>query len=457
MKRILLPVLLILTPIVSGQTPENGGSREQRVDSLKHIDNPRWWYPGEPITWLEDGILDELLDEEFDGFYVFAESPRSKNYFKGVTMLRSPEGQEALLIKGDCRYISYNRGRTNSSHSIVNGHTHYSCMYWMGGALYFQNGHTNWMRHSQRLYHSRETLQMERHHTEDPPDGVENCAAYTLDDGVLLLSAVNETMISAEVIPAYFLPHTSAEFQWLGSINPTIGKVDPETNGYMLDDYVVYRNGSSFTVIRKSDLHFVNAPSGMASLSHAGGSLIESGKWTAWKGNRLFSWINDTIFSEDIDELVQGASWSPLILPAAPPDSEIEDRLNTGWGWTLAILMSSAFLVLLFERLANPRKTKIVAVDAITGKAQPITLSQESEMILVHSGRMMGSEAFDRIIGLDEVESPETRRSKRSRFIQLVNAEAQARFGRDLIVRVRSEEDKRIMLYHIIHVDGGDG
>ena len=69
----------------------------------------------------------------------------------------------------------------------------------------------------------------------------------------------------------------------------------------------------------------------------------------------------------------------------------------------------------------------------------------------------MGSEAFDRIIGLDEVESPETRRSKRSRFIQLVNAEAQARFGRDLIVRVRSEEDKRIMLYHIIRVDGGDG
>ena len=51
------------------------------------------------------------------------------------------------------------------------------------------------------------------------------------------------------------------------------------------------------------------------------------------------------------------------------------------------------------------------------------------------------------------MESPETRRSRRSRFIQLVNAEAQARFGRDLVVRVRSKEDKRIMLYHVIRLD----
>ena len=54
---------------------------------------------------------------------------------------------------------------------------------------------------------------------------------------------------------------------------------------------------------------------------------------------------------------------------------------------------------------------------------------------------------------MDQVESPETRRSRRSRFIQLVNAEAQARFGRDLVVRVRSKEDKRIMLYHVIRLD----
>ena len=50
--------------------------------------------------------------------------------------------------------------------------------------LFFQNGHANWMRHTQRLYHSRETLQMERFDTAEPPQEVENAAVLPLDDGV---------------------------------------------------------------------------------------------------------------------------------------------------------------------------------------------------------------------------------------------------------------------------------
>ena len=77
--------------------------------------------------------------------------------------------------------------------------------------------------------------------------------------------------------------------------------------------------------------------------------------------------------------------------------------------------------------------------------------------MLLHSGRQMGADAFDQIIDLDKIESPETRRSRRSRYIQLVNAEAQARFGRNLIERVRSTEDKRIMLYKIVRLDQEEG
>ena len=119
----------------------------------------------------------------------------------------------------------------------------------------------------------------------------------------------------------------------------------------------------------------------------------------------------------------------------------------------MAVLMSGAFLIVLFDRLTYRGQTRFVPVDPSEGGTKPITLSKETEMMLVHSGRRMGSDAFDQVIGLDQVESPETRRSKRSRFIQLVNAEAQARFGRDLVVRVRSEEDKRVMLYHVIRLD----
>jgi len=436
-----------------GQTPEMRKGRELRVDSLKHIDNPRWWYPGEPITWAPDGLLDSLFTLDLDGFIVYTESPRAENYHKAVACYRSPEGQEALLIQGDCRYISYDRGMNNSSRSIVNGHNHYSAIYWKDETLFFQSGHANWFRHTQRLYHSQETLQMERFDTEDAPEGLEIAAVLPLEDGCAFLYPIAETMTRSELVPAYFLPHTSSEFEWWGRVNPTVGKVDILSAMYPLQDYLVSRNASSLTVIRRSDLNFVNVPSRLASLMEANTGTIV-GSWTGWKGNNLIrDFGQGQLVRERIDSLVAGTNWSPLILPAQAPTKQEEQSRDSTWGWTLAVIMTSAFLLLLFDRLTYRGRTRLVPVDPSAGGTKPIALSQETETMLAHSGRRMGSDAFDQIIGLGQVESPETRRSKRSRYIQLVNAEAQARFGRDLVVRVRSEEDKRVMLYHIIRLD----
>ena len=391
---------------------------------------------------------------DLDGFIVYTESPRSENYNKAVACYRSPEGKEALLIQGDCRYISYDRGMTNSSRSIVNGHNHYSAIYWKDETLFFQSGHANWFRHTQRLYHSQETLQMERFDTEDAPEGLEIAAVLPLKDGCAFLYPIAETMTRSEVVPAYFLPHTSSEFEWWGRVNPTVGKVDVLTAMIPLEDYLVSRNGSSLTVIRRSDLNFVNVPSRLANLMEAKtGSL--AGSWTAWTGNVfLRDFGQGQLVRESIDSLVAGAAWSPLILPADAPVEGTPQTIDSKWGWTLAILMGGAFLFMLFERMTYRGRTRLVPVDLSDGGTKPMTLSMETETMLVHSGQKLGSDAFDRIIGLDQVESPETRRSRRSRYIQLVNAEAQARFGRDLIVRERSEEDKRVMLYRIIQLDG---
>lgn len=455
LKRILLLFLLSLSLALTGRSAEQWQERRRALDSLKHIDNPRWWYPGEPLQWASPGLLDSLFQEEFDGFNIYTSSPRTDNYNKAISFLKSPTGEEALFIMGDCRYISYDRGMTNSSRSIVNGHTHFSCVYWKDGRLYFQNGHANWMRHSQRLYHSRETLQMERHDTAEPPKGVEICAILPLDEGSLFLSPVSETMTNPGVIPSYLLPHSSDDFLWQGSVNPSVGEVNPTIPVYRLQDYIVYRNGSSFTVIRTSDLSFVNAPSGLASMMEANTVSNTFRSWTAWRGNTLYKSLpNGSTQVEAFDSLVKGASWSPLILPANPPAAEIdEDTVHDGWGWTLAFVMFGAFTVVLFDRLSNRRQTRFIPVEKTENGVVPVALSKETETMLVHCGRRMASEEFDRIIGLEGVDSPETRRSRRSRFIQLVNAEAQARFGRHLIERVRSETDKRVVLYEVARLD----
>lgn len=456
LKRISLLILMVAGLAFAGHSSEPGQERRTALDSLKHIDNPRWWYPGEPIQWIMPGLLDSLFQEEFDGFFIYTQSPRTANYFKTIAFSRAPSGEEALFILGDCRYISYDRGRTNSSQSIVNGHTHYSCHHWRDGILYFQNGHANWMRHGQRLYHSRETKQMERHDTAPPPPGIEVSAILPTEDGSLFLAPVSETMTNPDVIPAYLLPPGSSEFEWKGSVNPIIGEVSPLLRVFDLKDYFTYRKGSSMTVIRKSDLSFVNIPSGLASQMEAHTQGVPERSWTAWRGNTLYKSMNNgrTTEVEDLDALVSGASWSPLILPANPPNTTGDkEPVQDGWGWTMAFVMFGAFTVLLFDRLSNRSRTRFIPVEQTEDGMAPVALSKETEVMLAHCGRRMASDDFDRIIGLEGVDSPETRRSRRSRYIQLVNAEAQARFGRNLIERVRSEADKRVVLYEIARLD----
>ena len=67
----------------------------------------------------------------------------------------------------------------------------------------------------------------------------------------------------------------------------------------------------------------------------------------------------------------------------------------------------------------------------------------------VHKGSSLTADEFDQLMGLGSITSPETKRSKRARIIQLVNAEVFARLGVNLIERAKSKEDKRVVIYNI--------
>ena len=65
----------------------------------------------------------------------------------------------------------------------------------------------------------------------------------------------------------------------------------------------------------------------------------------------------------------------------------------------------------------------------------------------------MSTHELDTLLGLGLIQSDETKRSKRSRLIQLLNAESNARFGVSVIQRTRSEIDKRVVIYRIESFD----
>lgn len=417
-------------------------------------ENPKWWRPGEPLDWAPPGVLDSLMAQDWTCFRYVVESPRQEGYRKSVIYTVSDTGRSAVFVEGDLRYISYDQGRSNASRSIVIGHTYYSTHYWSDGLLYFQNGHANWLTHSQRLYHSMQTLQMEQYRTAEPPPLMDQAMVFPLDSGCLFLSP--GWTESGPEVAAHFLSHSGQDFEWLGSGNAELLKVRPKIVIMNLADYFAWRAGSSLKIVRKADLMLTEIPSQWSSYIgasvHVQRSMV-AGSFRGFRDNVLVaSFDGERVVEEDVDAAVQGATWSPLIdrtVPRPGNENVAMDSSQGAWGWTTALITFGAFLVLLFERIGNPSaKPRVVSLRSAEDGTL-MTLSETTSALLDVAGQTINGDTLDRILGVEDIASPETRRSRRSRTIQLANAEMQARFGFDLVQRVKSTEDKRVVLYRI--------
>ena len=69
--------------------------------------------------------------------------------------------------------------------------------------------------------------------------------------------------------------------------------------------------------------------------------------------------------------------------------------------------------------------------------------------LLAQPGLLVDVHQLDDLFGTAALESLDYRRVRRSRYIKAVNQYYQAQYGKDLIVRTKSETDKRMILYRI--------
>jgi hypothetical protein len=69
--------------------------------------------------------------------------------------------------------------------------------------------------------------------------------------------------------------------------------------------------------------------------------------------------------------------------------------------------------------------------------------------LLAHPVALVDVHQLDELLGIAELESLDYRRVRRSRYIKAVNQQYQEQAGKELIVRTKSEVDKRIILYRI--------
>lgn len=424
-------------------------------DSVLFGENPRWHLPGEALVWVDSTLLDSLLRSDLDGFKVVAQSPRSPGRYNWVVFMTSPGGREALFSPSDLRFISYDPvNRTNHSLSTVVGHTHYTTPFWYDEELHFQNGRSNWIKHAQRLYHSSATSQMEIKQTSPAPPGVESALVLALDDASYFICLSGSLEDQTAPIPIYSLAHESQDWVLQGNLNPDITLLESTSSPTLLAHFVVLPSTSSYLVVDKDGLNYAVVPSKTlekVALETRTLGWERSGLWRGKRGDTMVFKTEDGILEENIAKLVEDADWKPLIVPAPQNPAALFKQGNPEfWGWSVAIALGGLSLFLVFTliwtlRSPRPEPAAIVLPEGdVQAPLSPMVIT-----LMAQRGRMLNADQFDVIVGLGDVVSPETRRSRRARIIQVANAETIARFGHPLVQRTKSDTDKRVVLYCI--------
>ena len=71
------------------------------------------------------------------------------------------------------------------------------------------------------------------------------------------------------------------------------------------------------------------------------------------------------------------------------------------------------------------------------------------QMLVDFEGQILDTQTFDNVIGIASIDTDETRRSRRSRFILIVNSWSQRVCGEDAVVRQQDPTDRRRVLYAV--------
>ena len=208
---------------------------------------------------------------------------------------------------------------------------------------------------------------------------------------------------------------------------------------------------SSYLVVDKDGLNYAVVPSKTlekVALDTRTLGWERSGLWRGKRGDTMVFKTEDGILEENIAKLVEDADWKPLIVPAPKNPAALFQQGNTEfWGWSVAIALGGLSLFLMFTliwTLRSPRPEP-AAIVLPEGDAQA-PLSPMVITLLAQRGRIQ-RRSIDVIVGLGDVVSPETRRSRRARIIQVANAETVPVWPP--WCRHQSDTDKRVVLYRI--------
>lgn len=395
--------------------------------------------------------------------------------------------QEALLLDGDLRWLVRDlRTFENVSASPHCGFNYGAYHFLHQGHLMSLGGSGYWTAHNQLIVFSDQTQEYEW--VAGPHNGmsrVNNQQVFERGDELVCFQHMTPPGGETDEVEIWLRNLSGSDWQFHGAYSMGNEAWMPGIPYFVLKEYVLFPNmHRGVRVVRKSDFAYLDLPVHPLGLACQRGDIRAKQHGDGW-GNTdscvymIRSWeVTDTLF--DVADLPVNAVWQVPQRTAIAPRlgaAVTEPKVLCGWerwGMPLGLSVVGVGLGLgwLFRRresvhlgsgsgptrgggLQGGGGGSMPQAHTSSGASLQPVLSVPSftywspALIAVLSAEAAEWEvdAFGQLVGLGDIEHPETLRSHRARAFQQINEESQLVLGYPLLVRDKHPRDARAVVY----------
>lgn len=336
-----------------------------------------------------------------------------------------------LFIDGTFDVYEWISGQWNNLYTgIFKGYNFGAKKFIFDGKIYSYGGYGYWHKHGQII-----EFQEDRGEWEILPfsDGLPNGLA-SLDDGVLKIMGTD----------SYYRVYVK-ERTIQSKPHPFVVKSGTQLENHLtfeFDDYTINLGD-------KKPNYAIDKRTGKEYYSEL--SPFQRIRRTALEGF-LYSYRNSIVcYSRDFEELASYEVQRELEFFALMEDEAAAVKSSKLIYWAAGFL---PLILIGFFLYKKRRRTNGKAEDGVDYE---LLKSQEIiNKLLPYKGIVLNQEELDKILEIDEGNSPEKIRYQRSQLIKEVNRFSQGVLSKDLIKRYKDPEDKRRYVYSILNIDVKD-
>jgi hypothetical protein len=428
--------------------------------------NSKRWEVSDRTSFLEGKISREILlqldsiYEKYPGDYEFDYSPTTQTL--------------KVFIQCSLDFYSIKEGQLLKDYQFNNrGYTCGSSLFFQNNTYHILGGKGFWMNHMDLMQFdsingSWEFIQIKNQPQDYFPTGI----IHAKKGAYALFGEYNDPRIPRlEKEPfGYFLDYAKKTWQ----------PISVETEGFNLSEII--RNNPSY-LYETEDYGFIVSNTQLPSLGWNIWVLVEkdSGKLFVFEGNKnfelVFSPFKEVIGNQiryfdykvasategkevriDLDSIRSKSREFGQLTLLEPKEETSTFPTFTSFIWIgfPFVFFFALWMGIQIQKRKNAKKPEVQTSEKDADFEQENEDDSEAllQQLLGYDGEKLSTEAFDVLLGIDQITNFDSKRIKRSRLIKSINKNYEEKKGYPLITRIKNPEDKRFVFYKISFESG---